>query len=104
MAPTLSSDTLQSWITRLSSTDSFTAKTAVVQLGSGIVLLLASIAMMIISWRRKNVEKKKAIKNKNKILYAPEFPPVEPLKDFNWEVTKPEQFRPFKPTYHLTMG
>ncbi|KAH8645500.1 hypothetical protein BX600DRAFT_478233 [Xylariales sp. PMI_506] len=29
---------------------------------------------------------------------------IEPLKDFDWETTEPLKFRPFKPTYHITMG
>ncbi|OKL60906.1 hypothetical protein UA08_03123 [Talaromyces atroroseus] len=28
----------------------------------------------------------------------------EPAYDFDWRKTKPEQFRPFKPKYHLTMA
>ena len=38
------------------------------------------------------------------VLHAPEFPPVEPLWDFDWTTKEPEKFRPFKPKYHLTMG
>jgi hypothetical protein len=31
-------------------------------------------------------------------------PDLEPLKDFDWQTVQPLQLRPFKPTYHITMG
>lgn len=31
-------------------------------------------------------------------------PPIEPLAGFDLEQTKPKEFRPFKPIYHITMG
>jgi len=31
-------------------------------------------------------------------------PLIEPLPDFDWKTTEPIKFRPFKPTYHITMG
>ncbi|KAL2003605.1 hypothetical protein VTN02DRAFT_3151 [Thermoascus thermophilus] len=37
-------------------------------------------------------------------LEAPGFPPVEPLKDFDWKTAEPLKYRPFKPKYHLTMA
>ncbi|PYH45443.1 heme-dependent oxidative N-demethylase family protein [Aspergillus saccharolyticus JOP 1030-1] len=33
-----------------------------------------------------------------------EYPPIEPLHQFDWETTEPLQFRPFKAKYHLTMA
>ncbi|KAI9832911.1 MAG: hypothetical protein M1819_003941 [Sarea resinae] len=32
------------------------------------------------------------------------YPPIEPLKDFDWATTEPLQLRPFKPRYNLTMA
>ncbi|RAL15405.1 heme-dependent oxidative N-demethylase family protein [Aspergillus homomorphus CBS 101889] len=32
------------------------------------------------------------------------YPPIEPLRSFDWETTEPMQFRPFKAKYHLTMA
>jgi len=29
---------------------------------------------------------------------------IEPLPDFDWTTVEPEKHRPFKPTYHITMG
>lgn len=29
---------------------------------------------------------------------------IEPLSDFDWTTVEPEKHRPFKPTYHITMG
>lgn len=29
---------------------------------------------------------------------------IEPLHDFDWKTAPKRQLRPFKPTYHITMG
>jgi hypothetical protein len=39
-----------------------------------------------------------------RFLQSPEFPSIEEQEDFDWKITEPLQFRPFKPKYHLTMG
>jgi hypothetical protein len=31
-------------------------------------------------------------------------PKIEPLDDFDWKATPPMKLRPFRPTYHITMG
>ena len=31
-------------------------------------------------------------------------PKIEPLTEFDWKKTKPQEIRPFKPIYYITMG
>jgi hypothetical protein len=31
-------------------------------------------------------------------------PKIDPLDDFDWKATPPMKLRPFRPTYHITMG
>lgn len=32
-----------------------------------------------------------------------EYGAVQPLPDFDWQMTEPRKYRPYKPKYHLTM-
>ncbi|EEH19998.2 hypothetical protein PABG_02257 [Paracoccidioides brasiliensis Pb03] len=68
-------------------------------------LVLCSLLMMVV--QRQRASKRAEIEKQKKfeaILSTSDFPPVEPLKDFNWEKTEPLKLRPYKPKYHLTMA
>lgn len=43
-------------------------------------------------------------KEKGEGLPACPMSSVEPLTSFDWSGQEPLKFRPFKPTYHITMG
>jgi hypothetical protein len=47
-----------------------------------------------------------ATKSKHDARYlpAPNFPTITEQLDFDYTKTEPQQLRPFKPKYHLTMG
>ncbi|KAL1968326.1 hypothetical protein VTN77DRAFT_1855 [Rasamsonia byssochlamydoides] len=64
-----------------------------------------SLAMLVVLlvqvfWKAKQARNV----TKTRTLEAPGFPPIEPLKNFDWKTTEPLKFRPFKPKYHLTMA
>ncbi|KAK2731807.1 hypothetical protein FQN55_004443 [Onygenales sp. PD_40] len=75
------------------------------QLSPMNLMILGSLVMMI--WQRYDANKQAQINAKkkfNKLLDASDYPPIEPLENFQWEKTEPIKFRPFKPKYHLTMA
>jgi hypothetical protein len=43
---------------------------------------------------------------KNNVSEGPQDPrgPIESLPEFDWMTTKPVQYRPYKPKFHMTMG
>ncbi|KAJ9295423.1 hypothetical protein DTO271G3_5879 [Paecilomyces variotii] len=66
--------------------------------------LFILVAVGLFVWNLKRRAREAAKLNSDLLLPASNFPPIEPLEDFNWETTEPLKFRPFKPKYHLTMG
>lgn len=52
--------------------------------------------------RRANENEVKAAENKSSSHEL--NPSIEPLGNFDWKTTRPMKLRPFKPTYHITMG
>ncbi|KAI0005811.1 hypothetical protein F4779DRAFT_597260 [Xylariaceae sp. FL0662B] len=70
----------------------------IIALGLGLVALIAT-------WKWICPVKKFSadLPQKAKATPLPD-PDIKPLPDFSWETTKPRQFRPFKPIYHITMA
>ncbi|KAN0083061.1 Protein of unknown function (DUF3445) domain containing protein [Elaphomyces granulatus] len=82
--------------------DQLKAKLAVLNNPQVIIALIMGVLLI---WNarskiRESIEESKAFRT----LEAPDFPPIEPLENFDWKSTEPPKFRPFKPKYHLTMA
>ncbi|KAI1098438.1 hypothetical protein F4804DRAFT_324758 [Jackrogersella minutella] len=72
------------------------------------ILVLALFSLLtIIAWVWKSCMKKGTIdislRNDDGHTRSPKAA-IKPLSEFNWETTKPQQFRPFKPIYYITMA
>ncbi|KAL2014602.1 hypothetical protein VTN00DRAFT_2127 [Thermoascus crustaceus] len=64
------------------------------------ILIAGMVAWNLIS----KIREARQTSRRGRTLDAPNFPPVEPLEDFDWKTTEPLKFRPFKSKYHLTMA
>ncbi|KIW12513.1 hypothetical protein PV08_09790 [Exophiala spinifera] len=70
---------------------------------TNFILLIIFVALALRQIRSQQAAIKKSSHEK-RFLKADDFPPVEEQQDFDWKTTKPLQYRPFKPKYHLTMA
>ncbi|KAL1987915.1 hypothetical protein VTN96DRAFT_1899 [Rasamsonia emersonii] len=62
------------------------------------------LPIVVLSWRFFGTATQARKTSKIRTLKAPDFPPIEPLENFDWKTTEPLKIRPFKPKYHLTMA
>ncbi|KAI6329054.1 hypothetical protein MCOR03_005118 [Pyricularia oryzae] len=78
-------------------------------------LVIASLAVVVLALARRREtreapahqlasEKYGRKGSKGRADVTASAPPIEPLAGFDLEQTKPKEFRPFKPIYHITMG
>ncbi|PGH18047.1 hypothetical protein AJ79_00673 [Helicocarpus griseus UAMH5409] len=68
-------------------------------------MALFALVMMIVQRYKSNKAAEIARQKEfEAMLSTSDYPPVEPLKNFNWEKTEPLKIRPYKPKYHLTMA
>ncbi|KAG5287455.1 DUF3445 superfamily domain-containing protein [Histoplasma capsulatum G186AR] len=68
-------------------------------------VVLGTLLVMVLQRHKSN--KRAEIERQKKfdaMLCTSDFPPVEPLRKFDWEKTEPLKLRPYKPKYHLTMA
>lgn len=68
--------------------------------------ILLFLAFLVIATRQLLGSKstRKEAGRRQDWLNSPGFPEPERLLDFRWQDEEPQKFRPFKPTYHLTMA
>lgn len=65
-----------------------------------LVIILAILAVVI----RLFYSLRSLLEGNGKQQPVSEKSPIEPLHNFDWKNAQRRQLRPFKPTYHITMG